>query len=411
MEHVMRSIPAWALGLATLALALNAGCGGGGSAPVDAVGADADAPGEVAADVGVDEVDASAEAGDPGPEACVPDCPAYNCGDDGCGGTCGPCEVGWVCYLGGCAIIDVPNCTDRECGDDGLGGSCGTCTGGTACAALTGRCVNAGPYLPPTSWGPAGVTSSLQTPSDQAVIQSTCFDYTGDGLGDNGLRGLASQVNGPLATLVQADATLLLFELLGVTDFTNTASFQLNGLMGRSASTPPAASGDVYVLLDSYILDIDAPMIYFPGARITNGALAAGPSEFQLSIPVSDGLVIDATLIQAKVKGDILAGATADGFELANGVLSGVLTKQQLETAIAKLQATCDAAPSSAKPDYCGYLKVAVNAMPLLFDLHQVGDGTFVAKSKDNPADAASICLFFGLSKAKVIGYEPNETP
>jgi hypothetical protein len=44
--------------------------------------------------------------------------------------------------------------------------------------------------------------------------------------------------------------------------------------------------------------------------------------------------------------------------------------------------------------------------MNLLFDLHQVGDGTYVAKTKDLPGDAASICLMFTLSKARVVGFE-----
>jgi hypothetical protein len=126
-----------------------------------------------------------------------------------------------------------------------------------------------------------------------------------------------------------------------------------------------------------------------------------------LSIPVSEGLVIDATLIQAKVKANITAGATADGFAATEGVLSGVLTKQQLETAIAKLQASCDAAPADAKPDYCSSLKVALSAMNLLFDLHQVGDGTFVARTKELPGDAASVCLTFTLSKARVVDMAP----
>ena len=156
-------------------------------------------------------------------------------------------------------------------------------------------------------------------------------------------------------------------------------------------------------------------MIFFPGAKIVAGAMSAGPSEFQLSIPISEGLVIDATLIQAKVKANLTAGGTANGFAATEGVLSGVLTKQQLETAIAKLQASCDAAPANAKPDFCSYLKVATSAMNLLFDLHQViddqGNLTFVAKTKDLPGDAASVCLSYSLSTAKVVGFEPVVTP
>jgi hypothetical protein len=314
----------------------------------------------------------------------------------------------------------VKTCGDRVCGASNCDGeTCGECTAAnTTCDTLKGICVPTcdWPTFKPTiTWGPTGAISSLTTPADAAVVKSLCFDYTGDGLGDNGLKGLAGQVNGPLADAVSGGSIAILFELAGVTDFTTTASFQLNGLLGKSTATPAATTGDFQVQEASYVTDICTPMIYFEGASIADGKLAAGPSMFQLSIPISEGLVIDATLIQAKVKASITAGATADGFAATDGVLSGVLTKEQLEAAIAKLQASCDAAPANAKPDFCSYLKVAVSAMNLLFDLHQViddqGNLTFVAKTKDLPGDAASVCLSYSLSTAKVVGFEPVVTP
>jgi hypothetical protein len=313
---------------------------------------------------------------DPGP--CVKVCGAAVCGPSNCEGeTCGECaDVATTCVQGVCeANCDWPV------------------------------------FKADVAWGPAGAISSLTTPADAAVVKTLCFDYTGDGLGDNGLKGLAGQVNGPLADAVSGGSIAILFELVGVADFTTTASFQLNGLLGTSTATPPTTTGDFYVQEASYITEVCQPMIYFEGASIADGKLAAGPSEFRLSIPISEGLVIDATLIQAKVKASITAGATADGFAATEGVLSGVLTKEQLVTAIAKLQASCDAAPANAKPDFCSYLKVATSAMNLLFDLHQVGDGTFVAKTKDLPGDAASVCLSYTLSTAKVVGFEPVVTP
>lgn len=309
-------------------------------------------------------------------------------------------------------VICVPACTDRECGADGCDGFCGECAvANTTCDQLKGKCVATcdwatfAPTLKP--WGPAGAIATLTTPADAAVVKALCFDYTGDGLGDNGLKGLAGQVNGPLADAVSGGSIAILFELLAVTDFANTASFQMNGLLGTSTATPPATTGDFYVQEASYVTDICQPMIYFEGAKIVAGALSAGPSQFQLSIPIDADLVIDATLVQAQVKGNITAGATANGFAMTEGVLSGVLTKQQLETAIAKLQASCDAAPADAKPSFCSYLKVATSAMALLFDLHQNGDGTFSAKTKELPGDAASVCLSYTLATAKVIDFEP----
>ena len=88
-------------------------------------------------------------------EECTPDCFSKECGDDGCGGLCGACKSGWECDAGKCCVpcacptcpvgnecppcdceeegpvcqpdACVPECHDRECGDNGCGGSCGSC--------------------------------------------------------------------------------------------------------------------------------------------------------------------------------------------------------------------------------------------------------------------------------------------
>ena len=46
------------------------------------------------------------------------------------------CGAGKVCYLGVCCD-QAANCAGFECGDDGCGGTCGTCSGGLACAGGT----------------------------------------------------------------------------------------------------------------------------------------------------------------------------------------------------------------------------------------------------------------------------------
>lgn len=59
---------------------------------------------------------------------CEPSCLGRNCGDDGCGGSCGKCPAGMpICDNGVCEAECVPDCGGIECGDDGCGGSCGTC--------------------------------------------------------------------------------------------------------------------------------------------------------------------------------------------------------------------------------------------------------------------------------------------
>ncbi|MBI5610249.1 MAG: hypothetical protein HY902_15335, partial [Deltaproteobacteria bacterium] len=110
-------------------------------------------------------------------QACQPKCTDKACGDDGCGGTCGSCGQGLSCQFGACVdppaaescvghcggtapsgcactadcakkgncCVDVgncaclPECKDKQCGDDGCGGTCGDCAPGSACSS--GKCL------------------------------------------------------------------------------------------------------------------------------------------------------------------------------------------------------------------------------------------------------------------------------
>ena len=57
---------------------------------------------------------------------CVPQCPPNTCGDNGCGGNCGPCRAeSEICKDGLC--VCQPTCGANDCGDDGCGGACAQC--------------------------------------------------------------------------------------------------------------------------------------------------------------------------------------------------------------------------------------------------------------------------------------------
>lgn len=72
-------------------------------------------------------------------DMCAPDCRERDCGDDGCGGSCGDCEgEESICSDEGQCC--TPDCTGLDCGDDGCGGSCGDCEEGNICA--DGGCVS-----------------------------------------------------------------------------------------------------------------------------------------------------------------------------------------------------------------------------------------------------------------------------
>jgi hypothetical protein len=74
---------------------------------------------------------------------CAPDCDGKECGDNGCGGSCGTCLAPGFCQEGMCQC--TPQCEGKVCGDDGCGGSCGACPAlhkceGGACAFSCSIC-------------------------------------------------------------------------------------------------------------------------------------------------------------------------------------------------------------------------------------------------------------------------------
>jgi hypothetical protein len=80
---------------------------------------------------------------DPDCATCTPDCAGRSCGDNGCGGECGTCEIGDSCNASGrCESVCVPDCAGKQCGDDGCGGTCGQCEGTCSAAGqCQGTCV------------------------------------------------------------------------------------------------------------------------------------------------------------------------------------------------------------------------------------------------------------------------------
>ncbi|MFA6460630.1 MAG: hypothetical protein WCV90_00040 [Candidatus Woesearchaeota archaeon] len=92
-------------------------------------------------------------------DQCVDLCPYEGYSDPGCAGTglhlCGyldgdsclewmieSCPTNYQCKDGACEYDPIcqPSCYGKDCGDDGCGGSCGSCSGGESCQ--DGSCIN-----------------------------------------------------------------------------------------------------------------------------------------------------------------------------------------------------------------------------------------------------------------------------
>jgi hypothetical protein len=246
----------------------------------------------------------------------------------------------------------------------------------------------------PIAWGRIGVVSTMETPdaTEDAFIELQCPDFSGDGKGDNGLKSLASTVNPEIEKAIDAGDIGIIFEFRSVTDFANTASFMLVGLIGE----PDKADTTEYLIDQmSYKLETPSgecdPLISFDSAKIASGVMSAGPSQFVLSIPVESlGGILAFTLDNAQVKATI----TDNGVNASGGVIAGVLTKDQVDATLAKIEAQCMVNPT----DICDYLGTAKTFLPTLFDLDQ---------NKDGKKDAASICMKFTLKGGVVTGMKP----
>ena len=92
---------------------------------------------------------------------CTPQCGGKQCGDDGCGGSCGSCGVGFECASNQCAVCQ-PKCDGKVCGGDGCGGSCGGCEGGTQCGP-EGQCLACVPDCKGMQCGDDGCGGSCGT--------------------------------------------------------------------------------------------------------------------------------------------------------------------------------------------------------------------------------------------------------
>jgi hypothetical protein len=79
-------------------------------------------------------------------DTCEAVCGDLECGEDGCGGSCGKCGSGQVCDQGTCQTVCNPQCDGLECGDDGCNGSCGDCPDGLECT--NGICHDGSECLP-----------------------------------------------------------------------------------------------------------------------------------------------------------------------------------------------------------------------------------------------------------------------
>ena len=140
------------------------------------------------------------------PDTCLPQCEGMECGDDGCGTSCGACEAPEVCSPEG-ACVCVPECAARDCGPDGCGGSCGECPGLGVCSQ-DGQCLCeascAGKSCGDDGCGGTCGVCDEQSPLCAAgVCLAVCTpDCEGKGCGEDGCGGTCDEASRHLRDVV-----------------------------------------------------------------------------------------------------------------------------------------------------------------------------------------------------------------
>lgn len=323
-----------------------------------------------------------------------------------CGGLCGA-------ELPYCAVVSgVEQCvqcqTDNDC--TGISSAC-SCkeTAGWSCVMQHGTACQEGvlqcdyPEDLPTIWGPVGVASYISVPgNDEQKIG--CYDYTADGDGDFALSGLASQINPLLTDLIADRNTAILMEFKGVDDVLNNSGFSLYIVSG-TPSAPEPSVGDVYIDTEDYLFNQDTcePAFKLDG-RIVGGILVGSADKITVQIYVSPEMTLSVDVTDLHISANIIDSGA--GIEVIGGVLSGVLAKKVVWDMLDSLTTACGLDP---QPD--GLIDVCplpITGNPeMILDMHRMDDGTYVEKDSDNPGNATSICIKFGLVSGRIVGYRP----
>ncbi len=287
--------------------------------------------------------------------------------------------------------VCVPQCDGKQCGDDGCGNPCGVpclVEEGNVCDHSTWTCVTACSEMP-LAWGPLGMFDSLETPSNTAWIEANCADYDSDGKGDNSFAIIASILNPQFLEWYGEGSTTFALELVGVTDFVNTASFEMNGLLGA-----PTAPGSAEFRVDELSYDQNACEAFghFPAATLASGVLTAGPLDKTIDTPFINP---PGVIVAKHVKVQVTIAKETGGVSGTDGVLTALLPKAEALAFLAAVRADCTASPE-ANPEPCAMIEAAADYIDMFFDIDTDNDGT---------NDAAALCFRFTMAASQVIGY------
>ena len=353
---------------------------------------------------------------------CAADGTPYECGDDGCLGTCGECDSGdeWSCVEHMC--VCAAECGDAVCGFDKCGEPCGDlegeCADNETCS--NGQCY-VGCVFDDLVW-------------DQPILKLNYLMIDGDGLAghgldvdgdpetcapegncengiDNALGGILGQVEQYFNVAEELDKIMVEGDLVLLTEMVDFADdgteFLMNMYIGditgdQAACDYQTVKCDYVVDPTSFTVDTCEPVIFFDNAAVNGDAFTAGGPDavFSVSIPV-EGIPLTITAVMARIEGTI---TVTEGVPVAinDAVIGGAVPKALIMEALDNLpQEVIDELP------------VGIETIKGILDMFITPDidagDEFGMGEPDGEFESASIGIQFDAIEGAVIGMKVDD--
>lgn len=335
-------------------------------------------------------------------DPCADACVGKECGDDGCGGSCGSCAGQTTCVEGQCQSCE-PDCAWKECGNDGCGGTCGSCGQGEKCAwdskcygncnvaAIIGDDIQKVTYMDIGKGGHQGQGIDIDHNSDSCAPDGDC-----SGGIDNQISSLADGLQNEYDPTVQLEIALedgdfiILWELVNA-DFSGKpfvlAMYIGDTVVDKSQCNYQSEKCDYEVDAESFNMTQCMPLASLDNATVVNNHLTAGGKEYSLggTFPLGD-ISLSVTLEMVHVEGNILWDQQ-NNMEIVNGLLGAAIAKETLIESIEKTPAED--------------LPIDKEMVITLIDMLIVND---VDSDGDGAPDVASIGIKFDSIPGAVVG-------
>ena len=224
---------------------------------------------------------------------CLPTCDGLECGDDGCGGTCGDCpDDKPICGADQLCAPCTPDCEGKPCGDDGCGGSCGECPDYETCEGTNLSQFGEGLCVESEQGASCEYAESVTDCADEGAVcaggqcvSTDPADY---------VFGSASSVITKLDYAAAAQAPACCFDFDGDGEVDNLIGQLMNtlaSLLGDVAPEGPLQTGGLITLLNYQDLDdlTDDPQLqvsgFYSSSEVSDeAALEGGEAEFSVDV-------------------------------------------------------------------------------------------------------------------------------